>query len=641
MAEESPAPKRGQFGWLRIAMGFILTIILLLGANLIAATLLGGIKIDMTEENLYTLSKGSKDLLAKLEDSVKIKLFESKRVVNLDPRLKQYSARVNELLKQYVAASDGKITLEILEPRPDDPTEEEAVRYGIQAVSIGANELLYFGLVLENETGDVEVMPFLHFNREQFIEYDISRLLSAVGTPEKRVVGVLSPLNVMGGYANPMDQFSERPSQPSWVFIQELQSNHDVRTVEMDATSIPSDVDLLLVIHPKEISPLTEYALDQYLLGGGRLVVMIDPLCQYEQTSSPTANPTDQFSRNYDSTLPTLLPAWGIAVDTSKVVGDINLALSVPTQTGQRVKFPPYVQLGEKNLNSEEIVSSDLESVLLLYAARLAKTPSAPYELTPLMETTESAGELDGFMLKISRDPEQVQKDLIPGSEKLTLAYKISGKFKSAFPGGRPAGDDGETPASPMSGHVGEASEESTIIVFGDVDFAWDDTTVRKQQLLGMTFVEPFNDNLKLLQNAVENLLGSSELIGLRTRGKASRPFERVLAIERAAQERWKAREEALNAEVQDINSRLMQLEGGREGGQQAGILTADQKKLVEEYRENLAQTKRDLREVRRNLRVDIEKLGARLKSINIILWPLTILLLSFLPVVWRAVQVR
>jgi ABC-type uncharacterized transport system involved in gliding motility auxiliary subunit len=317
------------------------------------------------------------------------------------------------------------------------------------------------------------------------------------------------------------------------------------------------------------------------------------------------------------------------------------LALSVPTQTGQRVKFPPYVQLGEKNLNSEEIVSSDLESVLLLYAARLAKTPSAPYELTPLMETTESAGELDGFMLKISRDPEQVQKDLIPGSEKLTLAYKISGKFKSAFPGGRPAGDDGETPASPMSGHVGEASEESTIIVFGDVDFAWDDTTVRKQQLLGMTFVEPFNDNLKLLQNAVENLLGSSELIGLRTRGKASRPFERVLAIERAAQERWKAREEALNAEVQDINSRLMQLEGGREGGQQAGILTADQKKLVEEYRENLAQTKRDLREVRRNLRVDIEKLGARLKSINIILWPLTILLLSFLPVVWRAVQVR
>jgi ABC-type uncharacterized transport system involved in gliding motility auxiliary subunit len=568
-------------------------------------------------------------------------------VANSIPAAKQYADRVVELLYQYRDASD-KVSLEILEPRPDTEIEQAAIKYGIQGMQLNIGpEPFYFGLAIENEIGESQAISFLDINREGFLEYDISQLIAAVSNPQKKVIGIMSALPVSGGYgSDPMARFSGRPPAEPWLFIQELRRSYDVKDVELTATSIDPAINLLIVIHPKGIKPETEYAIDQFLLRGGRAIVMVDPMSHMDQRAFASPNPQDRFQASFDSNLPTLLPAWGIEMVANKIAGDLNIATRMQTPQGP-AEYPDILDLRETNMNQNDITSGNLERMILADAGILKKAENAKYEMVPLLETTNAAAELDAFLIKFGADPNSLRKEFKPGTTKLTLAWKVTGAFDTAFPAGKPAPSappDPNNPTPPSEGgpveHKAKAENPTSVIVISDSDMAADDFSVRKQQILGQVLAMALNDNLNFMNNAVENQLGATQLINLRTRGRSTRPFTRVDELEQAAQAKWKAEEDRLNASLEETRQKLQSLQAGQgEGGR--AVLTASQVQEIENFRAQELETKRRLIEVRRNLRQDIEALGTRLKLINIALVPGLIFLLSFLPVAWRSFRMR
>jgi len=608
--------------------------VLLLAVNLIAGIVLKNFKIDLTEERLYTLSDGSKRMLSKVDGEVKLRLFYSKRAASSIAPVKQYADRVIELLAQYEAASGGSVTLEIIEPRPDTEAEESALKYGMRALPVLADENLYFGLAITSELGQEQAIPFLDPGREGYLEYDISRLIASVASTEKKTLGIMSALNVMGGYgSDPRAQFSGQPPARPWVIVNELRQSFKVEKVEMTVDDIDRSIDLLLVIHPRGITEKAEYAIDQYLLRGGRAIVMIDPHSEYEQANFQSPNPQDRFSASFDSSLTKLFENWGIEMSAGKVIGDRDLGTEVSTQTGGVQKYIVWMGLDDRNCNQDEIISAGLENMIIASAGGLRKSENPAYEIVPLIESTATAMEVDAFMLKFGPNPEQLLKNYAPGDRKLAMAYKITGKFETAFPAGAPGGDT-------TSEHLAEAADETTVIVISDVDFISDRFSVRKQNLLGQQIAFLINDNQSFLNNAIENMMGSQDLISLRTRGRSVRPFTRVDKIEAEAQGKYRSVLEALELELEETNKKLLALESGKDETQR-NVLSASQMAEIKKFREQQAETTKKRRIVRRDLRQDIESLGLRLKFINIALMPLLVIIASFVAPLWRSRKMR
>lgn len=613
-------------------------LILLLAVNLVGSASTHGVQWDLTEEKLYTLADSSQALLETLEGPVKLKFFYSSTAGADIPRLRLYADRVLQLLRQYQAEGGGKVTLEIYEPRPDTEVEEWAVQYGLQAISASGQiggEDLYLGLVVVNELGSDEVIPFLSPQREEFLEYDITRAIAGVSQAKRPVIGVLSHLDVTGEGADPMDALRGMPQGQPWALVTELRQQYEVRKVAVDAKAIDPDLALLLVIHPRDLAEATRYALDQYLLAGGRLAVFVDPLNLYEQQTFPSDDFNARFQARFDSGLPDLLKAWGVELVPGKIAADLDLATQV--RAGRTVvQHPTFISLDRDQCNQEEIASAGLESLLVAHAGVLRAVDSGvPEGLTHsvLFTTGPRAGEVDAMMLKFGTDPEQLRRDVNPGSTPLTLAMKISGTFPSAFPDGAPKTDD-DTPAG-TDAHLSRSEKDSTVVVVSDADLLTDDLSVRRQNLLGQTLVMLMNDNLAFVGNAAEVLAGGQALAGLRTRGRSERPFTLVDRLEQQADEKWRGVEAELLAKQQETNRRLQELERGKDE-QSRSLLSPSQVEEIQNFREELAANKKKLREVRRNLRQEIESLGWRLKLLNIVLMPALVLLAGFGPLVWR-----
>ncbi len=630
------------------AIHLLAALVLVLAINLIAGMTLGGAKLDLTEERLYTLSEGSSALVSNLDQDVRIKLYFSKRAANSVPQLRQYAERVLEILKRYESSSGGSIALEVLEPRPDTEIEEAALRHGLRPVQLGqGQEDLFFGLVIVGELGDEQSMPFIAPDREPFLEYDISSLISTVANPVRGTIGVMSALPILGGPANdPMARISGAQPQPAWTIAQELGRSFELVNVPLGASEIGAEIDLLLVIHPKAIPPASEYAIDQFVLRGGRVIALVDPLAMVEMMSSGDSTPQDRMSKNYESNLPKLLPAWGLDYEDGKVVGDVNLATAMRMGGGAGGEYPNFLTLSLDQMNQDEIVSSNMENVFLANAGHFKKSANAKYEMTSLLWSSEKAGEFDAFMLKFGGDPDRLRRDLKPGADSVSMCWKITGKFSTAFPDGPPAGwtpapaDPGaDGPSSPTAA-LTQGEDETTIIVFSDVDFIADPFSVRKQNFFGTTLATLINDNINLFKNSVEMLVGSQDLINLRTRGRSARPFTRVDELQHQAQLKYKTEEDRLNQELDETNRRIRELEGGRDESGKT-VLSASQLDEIKNFRTKLAENKAKLREVRKNLREDIENLGMRLKVINIALMPLLALFLSLVPAAWRSFKMN
>jgi ABC-type uncharacterized transport system involved in gliding motility auxiliary subunit len=621
------------------ASGIITLGLLLLFVNGISQSLFSSAFVDLTDEGLYTLSAGSKNILGKLEEPIALKFYYSQTDGNQYPSVKLYGSRVVDLLKEYERQSQGKIELDVYDVRPDSEEEEWAQKYGLSPLPLPTGEQLYFGLVATNSFGEEELIPVFNLNRQEFLEFDITKLVHALVNRVKPVVGVISPLKIEGVEAPPPQPGmppQAQASRPPWVFIEQLKRLVDVKLLGVDVAEVPEAIDVLMVLHPKNLPEQTRYAIDQYAVRGGKLFIAVDPYCVMDSPEAPPSNPMMAFSANRSSNLPELFKTWGLQMSDRRVVGDLHLAPQVNTRQGdQPVRMPAWVAYGESEksnegeplVNDREVITSNLDTVIFAWPGGLEIDPKDGVEYTKLFTTTKGAMLFEENDIRFTPDdPEELMRKFTAGSKSYSLGVKIHGALKSSFdarPGETEAGD------SNSETHLSEGSKKASIIVMSDVDFLADPYSVAVQNLLGTRVVSLLNDNLIFAANAIEILSGSDDLIALRSRGRFTRPFTKVQDIEAKAHEKWKSEEERLKARLNKANLRLSQLQSGSsQSGELVGFNNAMLDE-IEQYRSERKEAQNRLREVRRNLREDKERLGTRLFLVNTFIVPIILILLS------------
>ena len=603
----------------------VLLLICLVAVNLMAHFL--PLRYDLTEERLYTISEGSRKILAGLTDPVRINFYYSRNSSELPPNFKIYAQRVQELLEEYVAISKGMVVLKILDPKPDTDEEEWAQKYGIKPITLPSGNTVYFGAVISMLDQEM-LLPYFDQRRENFLEYDISQAIQKVGSTSTSKVGLLSVLNLQGGRS----MIPGQPPAQKWVFLSELEKSVTVENLALAIEEIPDDINLLIVLHPRNFNPRLRYAVDQYVLRGGRLVVLLDPNARIDMTS-----PANQFGQQpqLSSDLPELLKQWGVDYDVAKVVGDRLHATQV--NTGQGVmSFPMWMTFRSDSLDQEHPITAQLENLLFVEAGSLKKAADSKTEFTPLLSLSAKSGLIDTFQLRFAA-PDQLSRDMkVDGDAKAVMAI-TTGIFSSAFPNGQPvkekknpeasaAGEESEEETPLNHPHLLEAVELNSILLFSDVDFLSDQFSVQKLNFLGQTIIQPRNDNLNLMLNAAEHLSGNEALMSIRSRGRFSRPFTRLLAMQRQAQLRHQTEEKLLLSQLEEVQQRLNTLlESAGEQGQSEVILPPEVQVEIEKFREEERQARRKLREVRKILRQDIERLGQGLLLLNMLLVPLIV----------------
>ncbi len=603
--------------------GLLIALAILVAFNVIVANL--KLRADLTEEHLYSLSDGTRSILAALDRPVTLKLFFNKSEPQVPVFLKNYARQVEDLLQEYSLASGGRLTLETYDPEPDSDAEEWAQRYGLQGQPLGmAGPNVYFGLVAVS--GDVESsIPVLDPRAQQMLEYNVTRMLYRISHPEKPVIGVMSSLPVLGSGQQPF-AFPGQPQperRPPWVAVNELQQDFDVRPVEPDADRIAEDISALLLIHPKELPPQTLFAIDQFVLRGGRLLAFVDPFCiadlEGQQAPSPYGPP--QAASN----LETLFAAWGVRFDPASVVADPAAATRV-RGAGNRIEDSRvWLSLTGANTDPQDIVSAQLDTLLLPFAGSFVDETGEALTFTPLLKSSAAAAPVSAMTAQMGDDA--VRREYRQGAVPLTLAARLAGTFTTAFPDGKPAADEAAADAAAPEA-AGSALKEgkSAVILVGDVDMLYDRFCVQEINFFGMAAQQPINDNLNLLVNAMEQLGGSVDLIGIRSRGTFNRPFDRVLALEQQARSAWQAREEELEARLRETQEQLSGLQDQKDASQRF-ILSPAQQQAIERFRQEELRVKQELRDVRRKLRRDVERLGMWVKVVNIALVPTLVVL--------------
>lgn len=604
-------------------VGLGLMLVILVAANAIIRSL--RIRADLTEENLYTLSDGTRAILDDLDSVVTIKFFFSSSAPEVPAPLKFFAREIEDLLREYEIAGRGKIAVEKHDPRPDTETEEWAERYGLFGQPLDMmGPRVYLGIVAVSGAMH-EAIPFLDMRRQRLMEYDITRLVSRVSSPERPTLGVMSALPVMGDgpmpYAMP-DQPQPRRRQP-WIAFEELSQDYDMRLIEAGTGEIDPAIDVLIVVHPKDFSEETFFAIDQFVLRGGRLIAFLDPLSLTE--SFLARREGDPAHTKPASDLGPLPAAWGVSYEPEKILAD--LAASTPISSGRNhvEESPVFLTLRSENMNRENTVTAHLDSLMMAMAGVFSHSEPEGLSIEPLLTSSRQSQLIDSMAAQLGT--EWIRRDFQSDQVARTLALRLHGHFTSAFPGGMPMPDNEDSDA----GFLEESIIPGTVILVGDSDMLYDEFAVQEHTFFGQRAYQPVNDNINFLVNAVEQLAGGPSLIAVRARGRFERPFHRVLALQREAQERWLAEERALQQKLEITRERLHALEAERDASQRF-ILTPAQERELEQFRREKLKTQRELREVRRSLREDIERLGVKVKAFNILFVPALVCLagLSF-----------
>ncbi len=618
--------------------GIIVLGIIVLLVNALSHAVLGRFNIDLTEERLYTLSDGTKNILGSLELPIKLRAYVSRTDATKFPALKIYGDRVQSLLKEYERAGKGKVSLEVFDPRPDSDEETWAQKYGIQPLNMPTGESVYFGMAAVNARGEEEVIPVFSLQRQEFLEYDITRAIYSLSQEEKPVIGILTPLKMEGQAAQSQMYGQRTPGGEPWVVVNQLQQFAQVRFLKPEEGKIDPAIKSLFVIHPKGLTPATLYAIDQFVLNGGNLFVAIDPYANVDQPDPAAGqDPSAAMAQDKSSNLKELLGAWGVELVEKKVAGDINLSTKVATSREQPpqdfvlwLTVDAMVDGGKSLINREDMLTSQLNNVLFPWPGVLRKKDVPGVTFEPLLETTKDAALFDENDYRFNGgQPDMLLNRYLKGTEQLVLAARLDGKFKSNFT----APPEGAPPAGTTNPHLAESKDASHVVVVADVDFLSDQASTVSQSFLGQRMVTAINDNLALAGNIADNLLGSNDLISLRSRGQFMRPFTRVREIEKRAEERWRMEEMSLQATLNGANQRLSQLQAGTDKQGKEQVLTQALLEEVKKIREQRSQAQQRLREVRRNLRQDKERLGEWLFVLNTFAVPL--LLIGTVTVMW------
>jgi ABC-type uncharacterized transport system involved in gliding motility auxiliary subunit len=571
-------------------------------------------RVDLTAGNLYTLSDGTKKLLGKLEAPVRVRLYFNSGDENVPVGTRVFAARVEDLLREFRAASNGKVLIEKLNPQPDSDAEDSANVDGVEAQVAPSGERFYLGLAVSQADQKVAI-PALAPDRERLLEYDLVRAIGRVAKTDKPVVGVMSGLPVFGAPGNPM--FGMPGSEPQ-VFILELQRDFDVKRIGMDVDRIDDAIKTLVIIHPKNISEQAQFALDQFVLRGGKLVVFLDPYAYFDQQPGPMAAMGPSSSN-----LEKLLKGWGLQFSADKVVLDMKYMAG----SGPRA-VPTVIQLDADALNRDDVTTSSLGTVLMAFAGVYSGTPVEGLKQTALMHTSSLVNLVDNDDA-MKRGEEAVRSFKSEGKD-LPLGLRLTGKFKTAFPDGRPARkDDGKgKPAAPAPDDgpaLKESKEENTVVLVGDSDLLNDGAAVQIREIFGQRVAIPINGNLAFIQALVEQLAGDPDLIGLRGRATASRPFTVVKQMEAEAAQAYLGKIKGLEESLDETRKKLESLQKTKGPAAAGAILTPEQQAEVENFRKRAAETRRELKEVRRELRSETEALEFWTKVVNIGAMPLLV----------------
>ena len=611
----------GRRGASKGVVGLAALAAIVVAADVILANL--PLRVDMTAERFYSLSDGAKAVLSKLEQDVTLKYYVSSSAADMPMQLKTYATRVQNLLREYERASGGHVVLEAYDPKPDSDAEEWAQRYGVEPQTVNPfGSPIYFGLVAV--CGDNEqTLGTLSPRTESTLEYDITRLVTRVAWPDRPVVGVMTSLgDVLGGQANPMMmQMGQRPPE-GWAAFTELGKDYDVRTVATDADKIDEDVKTLVLLHAKDLSDKTLYAIDQFVLRGGKLIACVDPFSVKDMLASrQKQNPMMmQMGGGQDgpSTLGKLFDAWGIRFDTGKITGDLAASTRLGNGQGGYDDNPAFLSLSKDNMDKGDILVSRLTQVMFPFAgAFVYEKKGMDLAFTPVITTSkDNSGSVDKMALQFGGDI-KVEPD---GHERV-VAARLSGKFKTAFP----KGPDGTNDVSKAL-----AEGESSVILFADSDFLADDFCVRMMRTPFGNIPQLINENLSLFSNVIEQFAGREELIGARSRGTTDRPFTVVNELEAQAMRKWQRKQADFEAELQMTQQRLQALQKQKSGDERF-ILSREQQDEIVKLRKAQAETRRQLKNVRKELTADIDSLGLELKFMNVGAVPLLVVLFGLM----------
>jgi ABC-2 type transport system permease protein len=667
---------------IRAIIGAVLILIIVFSGISICQNLGARLKVDITDQRIYTLCDGTKSILGKLNQPIKAKLYYAESAAMKAPDqiryFNSYYEFVKALLREYVAVSTGMVQLEIIDPRPFSQEEEQAMRYGLQRFPITQEENFFFGLVMQTQFGVEKVIPFFSPDRHNFVEYDISYLIDTAITKQKKKIGIMSSLPVMGqdvsGYMARMMQMQGQQPEPPWTIVEQLKNKYEVATVPTDANDI-NNVDILLVIHPKNLPERTQFAIDQYVLKGGRTIVCVDPHCWMDR---PQRDPMQMTQQDQSSSLDRLMRAWGLEMPKNTFAGDRALAIEAPISRSQRAeKVIGFLGLTPECFNKESVISTNLNQVRLLFAGVLnevdppqkaaggkpadANQPteqkksgeSPQIQRTPLLMTTNrgNAWRVGSSFEIMFPDPAKMMSNFADGVKPVNMGYLVTGRFRSSFPDGievEVAAKDPNTkgkaadPNKPkmVKKHISglaEARDECAVVVFSDVDFI-SDQLAYASSFFGKMVV---GDNSALLLNAIEDLSGSGDLISIRSRGNFKRPFIVVDKIEQQAEKETADEIALVNAQIEGFNQELQKLVSSAKEQDQQEVLggTIVQKKRDLELKIHEAQ--RQLREIKEKRREQTDRLGNTLEVVNMAAVPSVVMVAAVVLGVWRSARRR
>lgn len=621
--------------------------VLFILVNLVANLTLSGVKVDLTERHLFTLAKGTRTTLAKLDEPVTFRLFYSVSLANRFPAVRSFGNRITDLLDSFKDASGGKLRVEIVDPVPFSDAEDEAVAAGVRGTDTGGGDRFYLGLVASGPLGGREVIPAITGDREALLEYDLAKLVVSLTAERKPKLGVISSLPMDTGPGGPIMAMQGR-SRPYAIYSQ-LKSSFDVQMLVGDFYEIPADFDLLLIADPNPLKPQQLYAIDQFVLAGKRAIVLVDPFAELASQMDPTTGEPAQFGA-LESDLDPLFARWGIKLEPGKVAADQDFAtrVAMPGEGNrQPLSYVVWLQIPKDGMNRDDAITGALDQVLMASSGVLRPLDGRSTTVEPLIQTSVNAALLPVDVVRDARDPRSLAAGFVSGNRKLTLAVRITGPVASLFPDGPPkpaVGDKVPPPvvagAAPPYGtkeraHLAKSGGPINVVVFADTDVLDERLWAEVQNMGGQQVITARADNGNLLLNSAENLAGSDALIDIRSRGEVGRPFLVIEELQRAAEAKFLARQEALESQLSETEARLTALSGGALGADGAA-LDAQQKEAIAEAQAQISATRKELREVQRNLRLDIDQLERAIRLINIAMVPIGVAVIALFVAAWR-----
>lgn len=614
-------------------VGVVVLLFIAIAVNLIFGRM--ATRVDLTADKLYTLSDGTKSILGKLDTPVQIRYYFSKSIPELDQGLRTYAQRVEDLLAEYRLHSKGRLEVKKLDPKPDSDAEDSATLDGVegQMAQLGGDKI-YFGLSISCLDAKVAI-PFISPQRERLLEYDLTRAISQVIKPTKANLGVMSGLPIFGAM-DPMAMMRGGGGrQEPWVFINELKADFNVKEIPMTADKIDDDVNVLVVVYPKGISETAQYAIDQFVMRGGKLVAFLDPLSVLDSRSNPQ-NPL-QAAAGSGASLDKLLKAWGLEFDLQKVVSDKQFLTELQDpRTGRPQGNPSFLSLTGAAMDTNDVATTQLGRMILPFAGHFTGSPADGLKQTVIFHSSTNSQLTDKMMAQFG-----ATEEFKASGTEYKLGVRLAGKFKSAFPDGKPNADAKEDAkkegdaAKGDASHLKESKDDGVVVLLGDSDLLYEQFYAQVRELFGQKIMMPFAANLTFLQNLLEQMGGDKDLIGIRSRATLNRPFTRVREMQAKAELAYESKIKLLEKDLADAQQKINELQRAKGDGQQA-ILSEEQKKEITQFQRRRAEVNRELKEVRKNLRHDVDSLENTTKWANILVMPFAVSLTGIVIAVFK-----